>query len=87
MKYLFVILLFLSGCSVFNPNIRTEVIWHDGKTIEVSSSSDAVVVVKIGDGEITVDNRGRPGVIEQFFAALLLRAPQPQNQTQAGVIP
>lgn len=78
-------LAFLPGCISFNT--KTSVIWHDGKEIKVSSKSDAVVTVKMKDGvELIVDNRGKAGIIEQFFAGLLIRAPRPQN-SEADPVP
>lgn len=61
-----------SGCSIFSPRVKTTVVWDDGKTIEITSKSDALVVIKKGDEELTADLRGRPGIIEQFFSGLLL---------------
>lgn len=64
----------LSGCSYFKENTKTTVTWNDGEEVKVSSKPDSLVTVKTENGEVTVDLRGRPGIIEQFFSALLLRA-------------
>lgn len=61
--------LLLSGCL---GNIKSQIIWYDGREINIKSKNDGLVTVKLDGGEITVDNRGRPGFIEQIFGALLI---------------
>lgn len=82
MKILFVILLLtLSGCAIFDTRIETIVTWENGEELKVKSKSDALVIIEKDGEKATIDNRGRPGVIEQFFGAFLLR-PSRQRDTQ-----
>jgi len=69
LSVLLFMLLLCIGCA----GVKTSVLWHDGQEIVVNSKSDAKVVYKKGDESIEVDNRGRPGFIEQVFGAMLLR--------------
>lgn len=69
-----VVIISLSGCSLFDTRIKTTLVLDDGKTIEVKSKSDAIVTYEEGGKKFTVDNRGRPGIIEQFLGAAILKS-------------
>ena len=75
-------LLLMTSCSLFDTRVETIVTWEDGKDMKVKSKSDALVVVEKGGEKLTVDNRGRPGIIEQFLGALLLRPNTRQRDLQ-----
>ena len=59
--------LLLVGCSA-----TTHVELEDGNKIKVKSTRYALVEVKRQGTEVTIDNRGRPGFIEQVFGAWLI---------------
>lgn len=66
---LLILSLGLSACST----VTTEIIPGDGPTIMIKSKPDALVQLKEKGRTITVDNRGRPGFIEQIISAIILR--------------
>ena len=67
---LLMLMVVLSACAT-----TTRISWYDGSVITVRSKQDALVEVKKDGVEVKVDNRGRPGFIEQVFGAMLLRTP------------
>ena len=74
-KYVLILsMIALSGCALFDTRINTVVTMDDGRTMEVKSKSDAIVVFEENGKKLTVDNRGRPGVIEQFLGAAILKS-------------
>ena len=58
------------GCATTSTSVQ----WYDGNNITIKSSSDARVVYTKGNETVEVDNRGRPGFIEQVFGAILLKS-------------
>lgn len=72
--YFFLLALSMSGCALFDTRINTIVTMENGSIIEVKSKSDALVIFEAEGRKLTVDNRGRPGVIEQFLGAAILRS-------------
>ena len=68
MKQILILLTFLTmtGCATL-----TTVTWHDGKVITIKSKHDAMVTVKQPDGEVTVDNRGKPNIFESILGYTL----------------
>ncbi len=65
-----IILFILTACA----NIKTTIKMPDTKKLyEISSKSDALVIIKKDGVEVTVDNRGRPGFFEQLLGAMFLR--------------
>lgn len=63
--------LFMAGCAV-TTTIKTD----PNGTYTVRSKSDALVVMersKDDDLKITVDNRGRPGLLEQILGIAVTR--------------
>ena len=75
MKKYFIILvmaiIFLcAGCAV-----TTLVTTPTGDIYTVRSKSDALVELAEGDKKITVDNRGRPGMVEQALGIMFMNLP------------
>ena len=64
-KYLIIILMF-SFCSCGLIPVKTTITTPNKEVYIVKSKSDALVVLKQGDIEMTVDNRGKPSLIEQL---------------------
>ena len=64
-----ILALFLTACAA--GNTLTTIWGPGGKEIilKVSSSSDALVTIDHNGIKATVDNRGRPGIIEQLLGA------------------
>lgn len=68
-----IMLVILSGCSL--TRTITTVTTLKGEIYTVSSKSDALVEFH-GDGwKLIVDNRGRPGMIEQALGIMFLSLP------------
>lgn len=68
-----IMLVLLSGCSL--TRTITTVTTPKGEIYTVSSKSDALVELH-GDGwKLIVDNRGRPGMIEQALGIMFLSLP------------
>ena len=72
--YFFLIALSVSGCALFDTRIDSIVTGDDGSVMSVKSKSDAIVIFEEEGKKLTVDNRGRPGIIEQFLGAAVLRS-------------
>ncbi len=70
---IFIMLIGLSGCQLLSGNVKTTVTWEDGSEVKVSSKSDAIVTMEKDGEKLTVDNRGRPGFIEQIVGAFLVK--------------
>lgn len=75
MKYLLIILLFLSliACST-----TREVILPDGTIYTVNALKDDMVVLKLskeGDINLTMDGRGRPSIFEQALGIMFMNLP------------
>ena len=62
------IAVLFSSCTV-----KTKITDKWGMTYTVDSKGDALVKYEEPGRTITVDNRGRPGIIEQIFSAILMR--------------
>ena len=62
--------LMATGCTV-----KTQIIEPDGSTYTVRSKSDALVTMKTGEREITVDNRGQPNIFQSIVEYFLLKTP------------
>lgn len=71
-KYAAILLCFglLAGCSV-----TTKVILPDGAVYTVVSKADAMVEYTDGKKKVVVDNRGRPGMIEQALGIMFMNLP------------
>ena len=71
MKIIPIIILALFPASCAAGNTLTTIWGPGGKDIilKVSSSSDAVVIIDYKGLKGTIDNRGRPGIIEQLLGA------------------
>ncbi len=68
-----IMLVLLSGCSL--ARTITTVTTPKGEVYTVSSKSDAMVEFQ-GDGwKLIVDNRGRPGIIEQALGIMFMNLP------------
>ena len=65
-----IVLLALAGCSV-----HTKVIMPDKTVYEVVSKKDALVEFQQGEISVKVDNRGRPGMIEQALGIMFMNLP------------
>lgn len=68
------LLLTLSGCVGFG-NVTSTLTLPNGEKYVVNSKPDALVEFEQKGRKVTVDNRGRPGLIEQILGAIFLRAP------------
>jgi len=69
-----VILLFLAqltGCSTWG-NRQSMVILPNGDTYRVYAQYDGAILYRNGDVQISIDNRGRPTMIEQALTAPLV---------------
>ena len=64
-------LLALAGCASWG-NRESTVTLPTGEIYRLDCQQDAQVHFKRGDLDITVDNRGRPGFLEQALGASLL---------------
>ncbi len=63
------IAVLFSSCTV-----KTQITDEEGASYTVRSKGDALVRVEEQGRTVTVDNRGRPGIIEQVFSAIFMRA-------------
>ena len=59
----------LAGCYP----IKTKIMDRDGMIFCLESVKEAVVTMKRDGVEITIDNRGRPGVLENMMGILMLK--------------
>lgn len=66
----FIALILFSGCST-----KTIIYKGDVEVMRFEHSSDAVVTYKDKEVEASVDNRGRPSLIEQLITAPFARQP------------
>ena len=73
-RLLLILLLGLSACST----VTTEIILENGPGITVKSKIDALVKLEQEGRTVTVDNRGRPGIVEQVISAIILRPDKAQ---------
>lgn len=64
---LIVTLFLLYGCTV-----KTEIIKPNGDIYIIKSKADALVVMKSGDEEFTIDNRGQPNIFQSFLSWILV---------------
>ena len=72
LKVLIIALVFVAvGCT-----IQTQIVEPDGSVYVIKSSTDALVVMKNGGWEITVDNRGKANIFESLLGWLLLKTPE-----------
>lgn len=58
-----------SSCTV-----KTQILPEGGQAYIIKSKGDALVRIEEPHRTIIVDNRGRPGIIEQVFGAILMRS-------------
>lgn len=65
MKIIFVLLLLLPACA-------TKITMPSGEEYKIMSKHNSLVVFEQEGIKITVDNRGRAGLIEQVFTGLLI---------------
>ena len=59
------------GCT-----IKTQITEPDGSVYTIHSKADALVSMKNGGREITVDNRGKSNIFESLLGWLLLKTPE-----------
>jgi len=59
------VVVLLQGCAV-----KTTITDPEGRVFAVKSQRNAFVTFKQGGADISVDNRGRPGFIEQIIGAV-----------------
>lgn len=64
------IIFFCAGCAV-----TTTATMPNGDIYKIKSKRDALVEVTDGDKKITVDNRGRPGMVEQALGIMFMNLP------------
>lgn len=69
-----VILLLLPSCALIPT--KTTITMPNEEVYVVKSKSDALVVLKQGDTEMTVDNRGKPTLIEQLSVLIFGSIPK-----------
>ena len=72
MRYVLIIplILLLTGCVAIR-----EVILPDGTVYAVKARTDDMISFKNGSIEITIDGRGRPGIIEQALGVMFMNLP------------
>ncbi len=68
------VMIALAGCAGLGQ-VTTTVTLPNGEIFTVISKSDALVEFQQGDTKGKVDNRGKPGMIEQAIALLLMNMP------------
>jgi len=73
LKKLFFITVFILACA--GCATTTLVTTPYGDVYTVKSKSDALVELTEGDKKITVDNRGRAGMIEQALGIMFMNLP------------
>lgn len=66
---LVILLVLMVGCA----SVKTVVTNDDGITYTVYSKKDALVVLKQGNTELTVDNRGKMGIFENLMGIMLMK--------------
>lgn len=66
---LIILLVLVVGCA----SIKTTIVDPQGATYTVQSKKDALVVLKQGDMELTVDNRGKMGIFENLMGIMLMK--------------
>ena len=72
MKYFLILLIVIMfGCAT-----KTQIIEPDGSIYTIKSKTDSLVVMKKGDWDITVDNRGKPNIFESLLGWMLLKTPE-----------
>jgi hypothetical protein len=71
MKYFLLLTIFLSGCSTWGVR-ESRVILPDGKEYKVFCQQDGQFEYKNADVMLRVDNRGRPGFLEQVVGSSVL---------------
>ena len=55
--------------------MKTQIIEPDGNIYIIKSKSDALIIMKSAEREITVDNRGKPNIFESLLGWFLLKTP------------
>jgi hypothetical protein len=66
---LIILLVLVVGCA----SVKTTVVGPQGAIYTVQSKKDALVVLKQGDMELTVDNRGKMGIFENLMGIMLMK--------------
>lgn len=74
MKWILIIIMMVTmvGCASLEM-VKTTVTTPKGDVYTVNSKRNAVVSLKEGESEITVDNRGRTGVLENMMGMMLMK--------------
>lgn len=67
------ILILVFGCSLIKT--KTTIITPKGDIYTIISKSDALVELQEGNTKVVVDNRGRPGMIEQALGIMFMNLP------------
>lgn len=68
-----ILVIFLSGCTWFE--VKTTIITPKGDIYTIISKPDAMVELSEGDIRVVVDNRGRPGMVEQALGIMFMNLP------------
>lgn len=68
--FIVITLAFLFGCAT-----KSTVTLPSGDVYAVKSKHDSLVEFQDGEKKIVVDNRGRPGMIEQVLGAIFVNLP------------
>jgi len=63
------LLIITIGCA----SVKTTITDPQGETYTIQSKKDALVVLKQGDTELTVDNRGKMGIFENLMSIMLMK--------------
>ena len=76
------IIVLLSGCSLIK--VKTTIITPQGDIYTIISKSDALVELQEGENRVVVDNRGRPGMIEQALGIMFMNLPDVTLETSGA---
>lgn len=66
---LIILLIFMIGCA----SVTTTIEDSHGEIWTVISKKDALVKLKTAEYELTLDNRGKLGIIESIFGVLIMK--------------
>ena len=66
---LIILLVFMVGCA----SVKTTITNPQNEVWIVQSKKDAMVTLKQGDTELTIDNRGKPGIFENLMGIMLMK--------------
>jgi uncharacterized lipoprotein YmbA len=76
---LVIVSLLFAGCSTFGAR-ESIVLLPNGDEYRVTCQSNGKLDYSTEDVQITVDNRGRPGILEQVFGIFALTLPDTLNE-------